>query len=254
LLYNRIELLLTFLFFISRGCMIRKKDKERRKTTGNSSHTDESVFIKRKQRAEHQGRVQNMNTMIPDNILFLQGVIGNQAVSQLMAKNQPEHINEEESTSLQLKKDDEKRAEKHKRVAMAQKAIKLLKDHIKKHIFYAIPSDGKKTVDKDNPVGLHAYVNKKLPSDIEQVRVTGVQRKVHGLEWKYKGKKKTKRSTMFPNWMSIDYICTLIALEFPENKEVVKKYLLQGHTIAIGKTGKTVYPIHGELADWLDGK
>jgi hypothetical protein len=199
-------------------------------------------------------------------------IMGQRAMQVNTEKNLSREIVQGTSHTVQMKKTEQERATKHKRMEIAKKAINLLKNNVKDilidHIFDAKPSDGS-PVDKDDPVGLHAYTTTSgaLPEGISQVTVVGNTGRVHGLEWKYNEKEATKRSSMFPKWMPKDHICTLIAIKYNNNESIVKNtidfleagitpeqvktHILQGQEIEIGKKGNTIYPVHGGLSDWL---
>lgn len=163
--------------------------------------------------------------------------------------------------ALQRVKTPEERAKKQRRVAGAQVVIGELKDKLKgglkSHVFDATPVGGG-APDKNDPTGLHAYKNGKLPSFVSVQSTEGSTSKVHQITWKNKQGSGTKASTMFPDWMPADHVSTLIALQFPEDTNVVsekieltelavpkadvKTYIQHGLDITIAKSGDTVYP------------
>lgn len=173
---------------------------------------------------------------------------------------------------VQRVKDQQERSTAQSETAMTNKAVKLLKGQLqpvlKDHIFSAKPTDGE--VDTANPVGLHAYTGGSLPGSLASVDTRGSKNRVHGLEWKWKGKSATKRSSMFPTWMSADRVCTYIALEYSDDTDVVKTDLTQllldngiskskaqyrisqGMNPELEKKGDTVYPVNEGLRAWIE--
>ncbi|MGH2461062.1 MAG: hypothetical protein ACRDIY_19565 [Chloroflexota bacterium] len=193
-----------------------------------------------------------------------QGGLGNQAIQRLLADAPRKPVAEGARPSppaLQRVKSPEERAKKQRRVAGALVVIGELKDNLKgglkSHVFDATPVGGG-APDKDDPTGLHAYKNGKLPGFVSVQATEGSTSKVHQITWKNKDGDKTKASTMFPTWMPAEHVCTLIALRFPEDtgvvaqkidltelaapKEDVKTYIQHGMDITIAKSGDTVYP------------
>lgn len=160
---------------------------------------------------------------------------------------------------LQRVKTEEERAAEQRSKARAQKTIEALgnnlKENLNKHIFEALPAEGGQA-DHNDPSGLHAYTNKKLPNTITKVGDTqGTASKVHSLTWRWNDSEVTKVSTMFPTWMPETHVRTLIALEYPNTRdkavgndvklwpEDTKAFIKQGHTITLNKSGNTVYPV-----------
>lgn len=165
---------------------------------------------------------------------------------------------------LQLKKTEEERGEKHKRVAKSKEAIGLLKGSLKAnlvaHVFKAKKANGGEP-DHDDPSGLHAYTGGSLPAGISGEVIAGSAGQVHRLRWNWNDSETTKESTMFPVWMPADHAKSLIALRYLNNEEVVvsppdpslgdrgistedvKTYIQHGQDINIGKSGDTVYPV-----------
>jgi hypothetical protein len=157
---------------------------------------------------------------------------------------------------VQFAKSAEERSAKQTRVAQAQKTIDLLGDNLKAnldgHLFNALPAGGGEA-DHDDPGGLHAYTNEKLPGGIKDVAVTGAATKVHTLTWRWSDSTNTKDSTMFPNWMPPRHVRTLIALAYPDKRaeeiedkllspKAAKTYIQRGMDITLKKAGDTVYP------------
>ncbi len=191
--------------------------------------------------------------------------LGNQALQRALADDGPGGPLVDGASvaapALQRVKTPEERAKKQRRVAGAQVVIGELKDKLKgglkSHIFDATPVGGG-APDKNDPTGLHAYKNGKLPDFVSVQATEGSTSKVHQITWKHKQGSGTKASTMFPSWMPADHVATLIALRFPEDtgvvsekieltelavpKEDVKTYIQHGMDITIAKSGDTVYP------------
>lgn len=157
---------------------------------------------------------------------------------------------------IQTVKNEQKRGDKHRRGARAQKTIALLSNNIKAnldgHIFNALPVSGG-LPNPASPVGLHAYTNGGLPNGIQQVSIQGSATKVHNLMWRWSNGTATKSSTMFPNWMPPSHVRTLIALDFPDTRQQdvaanllfptdTKVRINRGHQINLHKAGDTVYP------------
>lgn len=191
------------------------------------------------------------------DVLALQRTIGNRATANLLTPAPQSHPQPQEPP-IQRKKDEAERGKKHRRMAHARKTIGLLGNNLKsnldKHIFEALPADGS-ALDESDPVGLHAYNNGKLPKNIVRDNIEGTENQVHSITWHWKDKKdKTKWSTMFPIWMPVQHVRTLIALDFPAmranavddtelSKEDTKAYIQRGHKFGIAKSGDTVYPV-----------
>jgi hypothetical protein len=174
------------------------------------------------------------------------------------------------AASLQRVKSEEERGAKHRRKAKAPEAIRSLKTKLKPklsdHLFDGMPITG--SLDKEDPSGLHAYTGGSLPG-ITEVDTVGSTGRIHGLEWKFDGATATKRSSMFPSWMGKNEASALVVLNYAEDKKVVSEkvdttklpitkseietYICRGLDITIGKSGDTVYPVHGGLGDWLGG-
>lgn len=191
--------------------------------------------------------------------------LGNQAIQRALVDDASGRLVVEDARgptpALQRVKTPEERAKKQRRVAGAQVVIGELKDKLKgglkSHLFDATPVGGG-APDKDDPTGLHAYKNGKLPGFVSVQSTEGSTSKVHQITWKNKQGSGTKASTMFPSWMPAEHVSTLIALRFPEDtgivsekieltelavpKEDVKTYIQHGLDITIAKSGDTVYP------------
>ncbi|WP_194894790.1 hypothetical protein [Catenulispora pinisilvae] len=174
------------------------------------------------------------------------------------------------ATPVQRAKTEDERGAHLRRIEMAETAATQLAARIHgttlaDHIFAGRPMSG--GLDRNAPQGLHAYTDKKLPSGIQEVQADriGNQDKVHVITWKYEGRDATKRSTMFPRWMTRDHVLALIALqrggnvqELPvnasknvrtsETKPVsaheIRTHILRGVEINLQVVGDTVYPTH----------
>jgi hypothetical protein len=156
-----------------------------------------------------------------------------------------------------LQRDDDDQAVKQKRRSRAQKTIALLGTNLDKklddHLFKAFPADGK-PVNKDDPVGLHAYTGGGMPPGIAAGVVTGNVNKVHSLNWHWTDHATTKDSTMFPVWMPETHVRTLIALQFPDKRadrtiaatdlapSDAKTYITRGTSVKLKLKDATVYP------------
>jgi hypothetical protein len=69
----------------------RKKTGKKGEIIRKSGSNKDEFLIQRKKSMENQSPAQEITQLMPDNILFLQGVIGNQAVNELMEESKPEH-------------------------------------------------------------------------------------------------------------------------------------------------------------------
>jgi hypothetical protein len=236
-------------------------------------HRDEKGLLKRRStrpKAQHDGQLAShsrQNALVQltrqgasihsaNDILQLQRLVGNRAVTRQLGR-----ATAGASMVVQRAKGVEERGVKHQRIAKAKEAIPTLsgklKDELVDHVFDAKPFG--KNVKLEDPQGLHAYKSGgNLPGDIEEVSTKGSKGQVHLLTWKYKKGNKSKSSTMFPDWMPPDHVKTLIALKFPQDGKVVKDkidlvklgispegvktYISHGQDINIDKSGDTVYP------------
>lgn len=203
----------------------------------------------------------------------LQALAYTQGTDIHVGPGQERHVPHEAWHVVQQKKSEQARSIAQSESAMATKAVGLLKGKLqpllKAHIFEAKPADGK-AVDVASPVGLHAYTGGGLPGTLASVRTEGSENRVHGLEWKWKKNAATKRSSMFPTWMSADRVCTYIALEYSDNTDVVTEdltNLLSNNVISkvkvqsrisrgmnpeLEKKGDTVYPVNEGIRDWIE--
>lgn len=220
------------------------------------------------------------------NVLALQRAVGNAAVSRLVEAERHSHgpscghaapaatadvsRSPAAAAPVQRAKTEDERGAHLRRIEMAETAATQLAARIHgttlaDHIFAGRPMSG--GLDRNAPQGLHAYTDKKLPSGIQEVQADriGNQDKVHVITWKYEGRDATKRSTMFPRWMTRDHVLALIALqrggnvqELPvnasknvrtsETKPVsaheIRTHILRGVEINLQVVGDTVYPTH----------
>ena len=216
------------------------------------------------------------SALTPSAVLQLQRIIGNHAVSQVIATTATRRLAEDgeraarplpsndetvqresDAALVQRAKTEEQRSEKHRRVARAKQTIQLLGNNLKPnldgHLFNARPANGGEP-DPDAPTGLHAYTNQALPDGIHQVGIRGSENSVHQLTWRWEDSTQTKVSTMFPRWMPPQHVRTLIALRYPDTRannigqnaiypDYTRTYILHGLEIQLAKSGDTVYPV-----------
>ncbi len=187
-------------------------------------------------------------TLSPGEASSLQRTIGNMSLGQV----------------IQRGKSEEARGEKHRRIEMANKAIPFLQSKVSSklqdHLFDAKPITNK-PINKDDPTGLHAYRDGKLPGGVEIVETQGSTGKVHGIKWRWNGSAKEKKSTMFPDWMPDKHVNALIALQdgsvgaelskMDVVSEKVKTHILHGQDITIKSSGETTYPSRPDLDTWI---
>lgn len=164
--------------------------------------------------------------------------------------NRPQSIVQKKIVNIiQQKKTEEQRGGKSQRLAYAKDLIPQyatkFNTSLATHIFEGEFRDS-------SPKGLHAYKNGNLSDKASNVKVTGNKNKVHKIEWTYKDKgTASKNSTMFPAWMPVGHVKTLIGIEYPgyvksfkpDHTTSLKTYILHGLNIKIEKAGDTVYPI-----------
>lgn len=102
---------------------------------------------------------------------------------------------------------------------------------------------------------MHAYTNGALPAGVTRVAVHGSTGRIHTLTWRATAGATTKDSTMFPVWMPVAHVNTLMTLKYAGirqnavppaqiHPDATKTHIQHGQQIydRILQVGDTVYP------------